>query len=113
MISRLFELAARMRTLFFKSRLDRQFEEELEAHIALLTEDNIARGMSAEAARRDAILKVGNEQSLKEMHREWRGSRVVEDFFRDVRHSLRLLRRSPLFTAFAALSLAIGIGADV
>src|SRR6476469_4430579 len=113
MISRLCELADRLRSLFSKSRLDRQFDEELESHIAFLTEDNIARGMTPEAARRDAILKVGNKETVMEMHREWRGSRLIEDFFRDVRHSVRLLRRSPVFTIFAALSLAIGIGADV
>jgi putative ABC transport system permease protein len=113
MISRLFELAARLRSLFSKSHLDRQFDEELETHIAFLTEDNIARGMTPEAARRDAILKVGPRETVMEMHRDWRGSRLIEDFFRDVRHSVRLLRRSPVFTILAALSLAIGIGADV
>lgn len=113
MISRLFELVARLGSLFSKSRSDRQFDEELESHIAFLTEDNVARGMTPEAARRDAVLKIGNAAALKEMHRDWRGSRLIEDFFRDVRHSVRLLRRSPVFTIFAALSLAIGIGADV
>src|SRR5438046_1801667 len=101
MISRLFELVARLRSLFSKSRSDRQFDEELESHIAFLTEDNIARGMTPEAARRDAVLKIGNSAALKEMHRDWRGSRLIEDFFRDVRHSVRLLRRSPVFTIFA------------
>ena len=78
MISRLFQLAARIRSLFSKSRLDREFEEELEAHIALLTEENVARGMHIADARRAAILKVGNKGSLKEMHRDWRGSRLPD-----------------------------------
>ena len=51
MISWLFELASRLRSLFSKSWLDREFDQELEAHIALLTEDNIARGMTPDARR--------------------------------------------------------------
>jgi predicted permease len=112
MFSRLYETAARLKALFLGSRFDRHLDEELDEHIALLTEENLKRGLDPEAARREAILKVGNRDVLKEKHRDARTFRFAEEFVRDLRHSARLLRRNPLFTMLAAASLAIGIGAD-
>jgi predicted permease len=112
MLSWLFEAAARLRAMLSGSRFDSQLDEELDEHIALLTEENIARGLDPEEARRQAVLKVGNRDVLKETHRDARALRWIDDFVRDVRHSARLLRRNPLFTLFAAASLAVGIGAD-
>src|SRR5262249_488372 len=112
MISWVLEIAARIRALFLGSQLDRQLEEELDTHVALLIEENIERGLSPDAARRDALLKVGNRGELKEIHRDRRWLRGLDDFARDVRHSIRLLLRNPLFGIGASLSLAIGIGAD-
>jgi putative ABC transport system permease protein len=113
MISWFFEIAARIRSLFTGSAMDRLLEEELDAHIALLTDENIHRGLAPDAARREALLAVGNRSALKEMHRDVRSLRFVEDLLRDARHSVRLMRRNVLFTLVAAVSLAIGIGADV
>jgi predicted permease len=93
--------------------MDRQLEDELDAHIALLTDENIRRGLSPDTARREALLAIGNRSALKEMHRDVRSLRFVEDLLRDVRYSVRLMRRNVLFTLVAAVSLAIGIGADV
>jgi predicted permease len=112
MLSWLFEITARFRNLFFGARLDSQLDEELDQHIAMLTEDYLKRGFPPEAARREAVLKVGRRDVLKETHRDARALRAIDDFVRDVRHSARLLRRNPLFTLLAAASLAIGIGAD-
>ncbi|HEY2382864.1 MAG TPA: ABC transporter permease [Terriglobia bacterium] len=112
MISWLCRLFARLHALFFQSRLDRQLDEELNMHIELLIEENIQRGMNPETARREARLKVGSRDAAKELHRDARAFRFVDDFLQDVRYSMRVLVRNPLFILLAALSLAIGIGAD-
>ena len=79
----------------------------------MLTEENIRSGMEAEAARRAAVLlKVGSRDAAIELHRETRGLPLVEDLLKDIRHGARLLGRNPIFALTAALSLAIGIGAD-
>lgn len=81
MISRLFEMFARLRALFFRSRLDRELDEELNTHIEILTEENIQRGLPPDDARREALLKIGNRGVLKEVHRDVRSVRIIEDFF--------------------------------
>ncbi len=85
---------------------------EIEAHLALLQDGFEARGLPADAARRAARLALGNVEHVKEQHRDARSFRWIEDACQDAAHGVRLLRRSPVFTATAALSLAIGIGAN-
>jgi hypothetical protein len=66
-------LTARVRAFFSVDRLDRDFEAELESHVAMLTEDNIRRGMAAEEARRAALIHVGGLGSIRQQHRDARG----------------------------------------
>src|SRR5215831_9875056 len=65
--------AAKARALFSKRRLDEDFAEELQTHLASLTEENLHKGMSEEEARRAARLRLGGLTQLREAHRELRG----------------------------------------
>ena len=93
-------------------RPERDLAREIESHLALAQEAHEARGMSPEAARRAARIALGGVEQTKELHRQARSFRVIEDARQDVVHGLRLLRRGPLFTFTAATSLAIGIGVN-
>src|SRR4029450_5085932 len=93
-------------------RPDRDLAREIDAHLALLQEGYEARGMSPGDARREARMALGGVAQVKELHRDARSFRWIEDAAKDAAHGVRLLRRSPMFTATAALSLAVGIGAN-
>ena len=112
MFTTLQQFIARLRA-FFKTRdLDRDFEQELDSHVAMLTEDNIRRGMTHEEARRSALIRVGARASIRDQHRAARGLPMLETFWRDVRYALRMVSRAPGFAAMAILTLALGIGAN-
>jgi putative ABC transport system permease protein len=102
--------AARVAALFRAGRLDRQFDEELDAHVEMLAEENVRRGMPPEEARRAALLRVGARDSLKSRHRDARGIRIVDELWRDVSYGIRVLGRSPISSAAAIATLAGGIG---
>src|SRR3954466_11008166 len=93
-------------------RPDAGLAREIESHLVLLQDSYEARGLSPEAARRAARLALGGIAQVKEQHRDARSFLWIEDAMQDAAHGARLLRRSPVFTATAALSLAIGIGAN-
>jgi putative ABC transport system permease protein len=104
--------AARLRSVLQRSRADRDFEQELQSHVEMLTDDNIARGMTPEQARRAAALRVGSTSSLTIRHRDARGLPWIEDLIQDVTFAGRLIARDKWFSAAAIVAIALGIGAN-
>lgn len=99
--------------LLRKRRLERELEGEIEAHLELAERDALARGLSPEEARREARLRFGGVEQVKELHRERRSFVWLEALMRDLRYGLSALARSPGFTASVVGVLALGIGANV
>jgi predicted permease len=98
--------------LFRRDRLERELDKELQYHLHLRVEALVAQGLNPHEAARRARIEFGGADEIKEACRDARGARWLQDFVRDCRYGLRVLGRSPVFTAVAILSLAFGIGAN-
>jgi predicted permease len=103
----------RVRSFFQKRSRDTELNAELAAHLELAAEENMARGMSAEEARRRALISFGGVVQAKEQHGEARGLPWLDVLLQDLRFTFRTLARDRGFTVIAVIILGLGIGANI
>jgi predicted permease len=104
-------LFTRLQNFVIGLRGDDRLREEMEQHLAFQTDENVRAGMLPEEARRQAILKLGPVQVIREHYHSQETLPILENLVRDFRYAVRRLLNSPSFAITAILTMAFGIGA--
>src|SRR5579884_2576673 len=109
------KLRLRLRSLFHRSLVENDLEDELRDYLDREIEREIASGVSPEAARRLALSGLNGSERLKEECRDARGVRWLDETAKDVRFAIRTLRKAPAFTVIviAALTFCIGLNTAI
>jgi macrolide transport system ATP-binding/permease protein len=105
-------VASRVRAWLSPHSVDEDFDEELRAHLEMLTDDNRRRGMPPDAAARAARITLGALTQLKEQYRERSSLPWIESLWQDARYALRIFGNNRAFTILAVVTIAIGIGVN-
>lgn len=108
----IYSLPMRLRSLLHPEQIDREMKEELRQHLEQQTQENLARGMSAEQARQSALRAIGGLAQVEQQCRDARGGTFFADLLQDLRYGSRQLARAPGFSALAILCLTLAIGAN-
>src|SRR5881296_2213720 len=102
-----------LRNLFSSRRVELDLDQEVHAHLEMLTDENIRAGMPPEEAQRAARIELGGIEQVKEQVREERVGNWLHSVLSDYRYGLRQLRKNPGATAVMVFTLALAIGASV